>query len=62
MFIKIKYQSTIVYGAKHIYEEIKLVRDHCTEDERKVVFKTIQDNAWFANPENVIVAMCGRFH
>lgn len=59
MFSAIKYRNTIVDGAKHLFNEIQLVKEFCTEDEKKVAFKTIQDNAWFANPENIILAMCG---
>jgi hypothetical protein len=59
MFSAIKYRNTIVDGARHIYDEIQLVKEVFTEDETKVAFKTIQDNAWFAHPENIIVAMCG---
>lgn len=61
MYSAIKYKNTIVDGAKHLFEEIQLVKKHCTEDEKKAAFKTIQDNAWFAHPENIIVAMCGKF-
>ena len=58
MYSAIKYKNTIVDGAKHLYDEIVLVRTLCTEDERKVANKSIQDNAWFAHPENIIIATC----
>ena len=59
MFMNIKHKNSISYGARHIYNEIDLVRTHCTEEEQKVVFKTIQDSAYFAHPENIFMAMCG---
>ncbi len=59
MFSVIKYKNTIIDGAKHLFDEIKLVREHCNTDEQAVAFKTIQNNAYFAHPENIIIAMCG---
>ena len=59
MFSVIKYHNTIVDGPRHLFDVIKLVKQFCTEDERKVAFKTIQDNAWFTNPDNIFLAMCG---
>ena len=59
MFSAIKYRNTIVDGARHLFDEIQLVKKFCSEDEKTVAFKTIQDNAWFAHPENILVAMCG---
>ena len=63
MFITIKHINKATDGPKHIYREIQLVNLHCTDDEKSVALKTIQDNAWFAHPENlIIVAMCGMFY
>ena len=61
MYSSIKYKSSIIDGAKHLFNEIELVRTICTTEEKKVAFKVIQDNAYFAHPENVILAMCGKF-
>ena len=52
MFSVIKYHNTIVDGPRHLFDVIQLVKQFCTEDERKVAFKTIQDNAWFTNPDS----------
>lgn len=60
--MKIKLKNTIVDGPKHLFEEIQLIREHCTEEEKERAFKTIQDNAFFAHPENIIVAMCGMLY
>ena len=64
MFITIKHinKATDGPGPKHIYREIQLVNLHCTDDEKSVALKTIQDNAWLAHPENIILAMCGMFY
>ena len=60
MFFTIKYKNSVVEGARLLFEEIELVREHCTADERNVAFRSIQNNAWFAHPENVILSMCGK--
>jgi hypothetical protein len=59
MYSAIKYKSSVTEGAKHLFNEIELVRTICNADERDVAFKVIQDNAFFAHPENIILAMCG---
>ena len=62
MFVTIKHQNRLTDGPRLLHWEIQLVNENCSEDERKVALKTIQDNAWFAHPENIIVAMCGKSH
>ncbi|XP_063693346.1 uncharacterized protein LOC134825134 [Bolinopsis microptera] len=59
MYSAVKYKNTIIDGAKHLFDEIQLVKTFCTVDERKVANKCIQNNAWFAHPENIMIAMCG---
>ena len=59
MFAVIIYRNTIVDGARHLFNEIELVREFFHKRKKKVSFKAIQDNAWLANPGNIILAMCG---
>ena len=61
MFSVIKYKNSVEHGARHLFQEIKLVRDHCTADEQKVAFHSIQNNAWPANPESIALALCSKF-
>lgn len=61
VFSDVKYKSSIVSGARHFFSLVQLVQTHCTAAEKKVAFKTLQDNAFFAHPENVLLAMCGKF-
>ena len=48
-------------GAKHLYNQIKYTKEHCNKEEQKIVFYTIQNNAYFAHPEHTIIAMLGKF-
>ena len=59
MFSDIKFENTVTHGAKHLFNLISLIRENATAGEKKTAFKTIQDNAFFAHPENIIVAMIG---
>ena len=59
MFFTIKYKNSVVEGARLLFEEIEFVRQHCTIEEQKVAFHSIQNNAWFAHPENIGLSMCG---
>ena len=61
VFSLVKHKNTIIDGAKILFEEVRLVREVCTEEERRVAEKVIQNNAYFAHPENIIIAMCGKF-
>lgn len=61
VFSDVKFKSSIIHGSSHFFNIIQLVRENCTENERAVAFKTLQDNAFWAHPENVLLAMCGKY-
>ena len=42
-------------GALHIFSMLELSRDLCTDSQR-IVQKVLQDNSYFAHPENLIIA------
>ena len=62
VFTRIKYLSSIQWGAVHFFDLLKRARDYCTEDEFAAVAKTLQINSFFAHPENIILSMCCKFN
>ena len=55
VFINVKHRNCSTDGPKHLYEEIRLARIHCTEAEQVVIFKSIQTNAFYGNPEHILL-------
>ena len=51
----IKNNPHIQFGAKHLYTMLELSRDLCQKSQ-ETFQKVLQDNAYFAHPENVIIA------
>ena len=51
----IKNNPHIQSGAKHLYTMLELSRDLCQKSQ-ETFQKVLQDNAYFAHPENVIIA------
>ena len=56
LWFKIKVQSSFTYGAKHVFETVVRAKD-LTEDIQEIVFPSIERNAFFSHPENVIYSM-----
>ena len=59
VFANIKLKPKLTDAALHIFDEIRLAREHCQPEEKKVVYESIQQNAFMAHPESVILAMLG---
>ena len=60
VFVSIKHKPSMVEAPKHLFNEISLARDLCTDAEFKIVSKSIQINASMGHPEAVMIAMCGK--
>ena len=56
MWFRIKLNSSITLGAKHLFETILRVKQ-LRERSQLLVKEVIQRNAFFAHPENVLLAM-----
>ena len=56
LWFKIKVQSSFTYGAKLVFETMVGAKD-LTEDIQEIVFPSIERNAFFSHPENVIYSM-----
>ena len=56
-----KYKDGLHYGAVHLYSLVEHLRTYCNEEEQEVAFASIQESPYLAHPENVLLAMCGRF-
>ena len=61
VFANIKLKDRITDAAVHIFDEIRLTREHCQTEEKKVIFQSIQHNAFMANPESMVLTMIGRY-
>ena len=61
MFANIKLKDRITDAAVHIFDEIRLTREHCQPEEKKVIFQSIQHNAFMANPESMVLTMIGKY-
>jgi hypothetical protein len=56
MWFAIKCSANFINGAKQVFHQIEL-STKLNDQTRKVTDKVIQRNAFFANPENIIVTM-----
>jgi hypothetical protein len=56
MWFKIKFHPYCFNGAGHLYEMVHLIR-YMGLKEKETVQKVIQNNAYFAHPENLLIAM-----
>ena len=56
MWFSIKLEPQCYMGARHLWRLIHLSR-FLPEDERQVVDKCIQRNAFFGHPENILISM-----
>ena len=59
VFANIKLKPKLTDAAVHIFDEIRLARENCQPEEKKIVYESIQQNAFMAHPERVILAMLG---
>ncbi|XP_063690962.1 uncharacterized protein LOC134823433 [Bolinopsis microptera] len=57
VFANIKLKPKLTDAAVHIFDEIRLARENCQPEEKKIVYESIQQNAFMAHPESVILAM-----
>ena len=56
IWFEIKCSKNIISGPVHVYRAIVTTR-YLSEDLKKVVFPVIERNAYFAHPENLLMAM-----
>ena len=56
MWFEIKANPYVTSGARHIFKAISLVKQQ-PDDVQKVVIPVLQRNAYFAHPENILIAM-----
>lgn len=57
VFANIKLKSSLADAPNHLFEKIVMTKQHCTDSEQKVIFKSIQQNSYMAHPECIILAM-----
>ena len=62
VFADIMYKEGLHNGPKHLFRMIELIRYYMDSDEQAVLFKSIQENSYLANPENILLAMAGKFN
>ncbi|ESN92905.1 hypothetical protein HELRODRAFT_165041 [Helobdella robusta] len=55
-WFNIKTKSSCKYGLIHVFNMVKRCLYLC-DDLKNIVFKTVQKNAFFAHPENILLAM-----
>ena len=60
-YVQIKLRNSISFGATHLLFELRCVRMHCTTNEQQILFDVLQNNAYFAHPEAVLLSMLGNF-
>ena len=56
MWYKMKANSFVTSGVRHSFNAISLVKQQ-SDELQKVVFPVLQRNAYFAHPENILIAM-----
>ena len=57
MWFSIRYKSSRTEGARHLFSFIRLCDENLNSNEQKIVCKVIQNNAYFAHHENVLLTM-----
>lgn len=57
MWFEIKSNECFKMGPKLIFNYIKCVRENFSNSIKRVVFKVVQRNSYFAHPENIILTM-----
>lgn len=57
MWFKIKSKDSFIMGPRHIFNYVKLVREHVDESFQQSIFNSIKRNAYFAHPENILLSM-----
>jgi hypothetical protein len=60
VFANIKLRHRLTDAPVHIYDQIRLTRENCQPEEEKIIRQSIQQNAYMAHPESIILAMLGR--
>ena len=60
-YAAIKWKSDLVFGAHHLFQEIKAAREsQLPPNEEKAIMDAIKRNAFHAHPHSIIVAMLGK--
>ena len=60
--MEIKHYPLIVDAPKHLLNMIQRIQDTCTAQEKEVVLRNVQFNAFWLNPECLIWSMLRKWH
>lgn len=58
----IKHREDIVFGAEHLFAEIRRINDNFKGVHRNLLLANVQINCYFAHPENLLLGMLGELH
>jgi len=56
MYFNIKYYSSAIYGSKLLFQFIRSTQ-YLSPSLKEIIYKVVQNNAYFAHPENVLLTM-----
>ena len=56
-WFRIKCKPTLIDGPRHVFEEMKVVRDVLPEEIQDVVKRKVEDGAWMAHSEIVLLSL-----
>ena len=56
MYFNVKYYSSVIYGSALLFKFIRLI-NFLPPTPREVIHSVVQNNSYFAHPENIIVSM-----
>ena len=57
-YAAIKYESDVVSGPKHLFNEIQNIKANCPEHQ-DLLLESVQRNGFYAHPHCLMVAMLG---
>lgn len=55
--MSIKKESSLVDGARHLLNEVKLIKQSCDKKTQTILLDVVDRNNYFAHPEAVLTTM-----
>ena len=55
MWFNIHWRNDIANASQHLLDEIKLINQHCTEEEKSILQNIVQINGFAGTPEIVLM-------
>ena len=56
-WLRIHWHHNIKYASQHLLDEIQLIKQHCSEEDREIALKSVNINGFHGHPEIVLTCI-----